>query len=169
SKINVIVGGLAHASLAQEGRTALEGWRRVAKEGRFQKEKRKMKEDQVRQTIMHWAGDFPKTALPAIFFGWRRLIDAKHEEKKAEEMRREHIRVAKEEQKRRLAAATLALTADPKTMDPYAMKVILRAWQSLMIDTRAQSAIKVERQRGEEREKERKSQAQRRFAMLITE
>ncbi|CAJ1414772.1 unnamed protein product [Effrenium voratum] len=84
-------------------------------------------------------------------------------------MRREHIRVAKEEQKRRLAAATLALTADPKTMDPYAMKVILRAWQSLMIDTRAQSAIKVERQRGEEREKERKSQAQRRFAMLITE
>lgn len=169
SKINGIVGGLAHATIAQEARVALESWRRITKQGRFEKEKKKLKEEQVRKTVMQWASDFPKTAMPAIFFAWRRLIDSRHEEKKAEEMRREHMRLAKEEKRQRIASAALALTADPKKMDPYAMKVILRAWQYCMIEARAENAVRIAHVRAEEREKERRSQFQRRFAMLASE
>eukprot|EP00913_Durusdinium_trenchii_P025894 g24299.t1 len=150
SKINGIVGGLAHATIAQEARVALESWRRITKQGRFEKEKKKLKEEQVRKTVMQWASDFPKTAMPAIFFAWRRLIDSRHEDTNLE-------------------VEALALTADPKKMDPYAMKVILRAWQYCMIEARAENAVRIAHVRAEEREKERRSQFQRRFAMLASE
>lgn len=169
SKINGIVGGLAHATVAQEARVALESWRRVTRQARFEKEKKKIKEEQVKKTLITWAGDFPMTAMPAIFFAWRKLLDARKEERKSEEIRREHMRLAKEEKKRSIASVTLALTADPHKTDPYTMKVILRAWQQCMIETRAENAVKIERLRAEEREKEHRSQAQRRFAMLISE
>ena len=168
SKIKGIVGGLAHATIAQEARVALEAWRAVTRQGRFDKEKKKIKEEQVRKTLINWACQFPDTAMPAIFFAWRKLLDVRKEERKAEELRREHMRLAKEEKKKSIASVTLALTADEKKMGPYKM-VILRAWQQCMIEARAEKAVKVERLRAEEREKERKSQAQRRFAMLISE
>lgn len=169
SNINRIVGGFAHATVAQEARVALQSWKRVTRQSRFEREKKKIKEEQVKKTLMKWAGDFPMTAMPAIFFAWRRLLDARREERKSEEMRREHMRLAKEEKKKSIASVTLALRADPDKMDPYSMKVILRAWQQCMIETRAEKAVKIERLRAEEREKEHRSQAQRRFAMLISE
>eukprot|EP00439_Symbiodinium_sp_Y106_P063753 s428_g9.t3 len=47
SKINAVVGGLAQATHAQQARTVMEAWRSVSKEGKFQKEKSKMKQAQA--------------------------------------------------------------------------------------------------------------------------
>lgn len=169
SKINAVVGGLAQATHAQQARTVMEAWRSVSKEGKFQKEKSKMKQAQVQQTLMHWMGDLKKTIQPTVFFAWRRLVEARRQEKRAADLRREHARLAKDEAKKRMIQATLALTGDPDKMDPTTLKVVLRAWRECMLESRSENALKFERARAAEREKDRKVQAQRRFAMLAAE
>eukprot|EP00931_Biecheleriopsis_adriatica_P028125 TRINITY_DN16814_c0_g1_i1.p1 TRINITY_DN16814_c0_g1~~TRINITY_DN16814_c0_g1_i1.p1 ORF type:complete len:899 (+),score=232.89 TRINITY_DN16814_c0_g1_i1:207-2903(+) len=169
SGINKIVGGLAHTSAAQELRTALEAWRNLVMKGKFANDKKKMREQAVQQTLMHWAGDFKKTALPAILYAWLRLLDARQQEKTAEKQRKEHIRLSKEMEKQALARATMAMTASVGKLDPHAAIVILRAWRELILDARQQKALACERERADARASEFKNQARRRFAFLITE
>eukprot|EP00439_Symbiodinium_sp_Y106_P063386 s428_g9.t2 len=116
---------------------------------------------QVQQTLMHWMGDLKKTIQPTVFFAWRRLVEARRQEKRAADLRREHARLAKDEAKKRMIQATLALTGDPDKMDPTALKVVLRAWRECMLESRSENALKFERARATEREKDRKVQAQR--------
>lgn len=164
-KLKKIFSGLSKEATCNELRTVMHAWAAVVKASKKEAQAKKAQAERVQATVLFWSNDIAAHLKLVCLSSWKQLTASVREEHKLEGQRREHMRIAKEMKNQALARAAMALGAPQD--DPNELRLILRSWQAMMLDSRVLRIQEEERKQAKANAERLATLAQNRASALI--
>eukprot|EP00928_Gymnodinium_smaydae_P005338 TRINITY_DN11821_c0_g1_i1.p1 TRINITY_DN11821_c0_g1~~TRINITY_DN11821_c0_g1_i1.p1 ORF type:complete len:756 (+),score=222.27 TRINITY_DN11821_c0_g1_i1:166-2433(+) len=169
-KVARVVQGLFGNSLGAVARAALSSWSSVASLAKGERSRKKLAEERRSRAALRLGAGGDRQLQEVCLAFWRRWHERCQGEKKADEVRVEHLRVARELKKQSVMKTTLAFAGrSDGALSDYTLRMVLRVWLEALLEGRARKRVEVERQRAQAAQERYNEHLHRNFVLLTNQ